>query len=452
MKETKNIKEKLRHLLMVLIPILITQLGMYSMNFFDTTMSGHYSAKDLAGVAIGSSLWVPISMGLTGILIAITPIVAQLIGAKKEKEVSFSVIQGIYVATFLAVIVFIIGFFLLDPLLNTMELEIKVHQVAHDYLIAISLGILPLFLYNALRSFIDSLGKTRISMLITLSALPVNIVFNYLFIFGKAGFPELGGVGTGYATALTYWVLLFISVIIVHKQVPFAHFGIFQRVHKVSFKKVSEILKIGVPIGLSIFFETSIFSAVTLLMSRFDTITIAAHQIAMNFASFIYMIPLSISMALTILVGYEMGAKRYQDAKQYSWLGVMIAILMAVLSGFVFLFLRTDVAGLYSNDPAVIELSVHFLLYALFFQLSDAIQAPIQGALRGYKDVNMTFITSLLSYWVIGLPLGYLLTKYTELGPFGYWIGLITGLAVGAICLTNRLLYIQKVKFFNKNI
>ena len=452
MKETKNIKEKLRHLLMVLIPILITQLGMYSMNFFDTTMSGHYSAKDLAGVAIGSSLWVPISMGLTGILIAITPIVAQLIGAKKEKEVSFSVIQGIYVATFLAVIVFIIGFFLLDPLLNTMELEIKVHQVAHDYLIAISLGILPLFLYNALRSFIDSLGKTRISMLITLSALPVNIVFNYLFIFGKAGFPELGGVGTGYATALTYWVLLFISVIIVHKQVPFAHFDIFQRVHKVSFKKVSEILKIGVPIGLSIFFETSIFSAVTLLMSRFDTITIAAHQIAMNFASFIYMIPLSISMALTILVGYEMGAKRYQDAKQYSWLGVMIAILMAVLSGFVFLFLRTDVAGLYSNDPAVIELSVHFLLYALFFQLSDAIQAPIQGALRGYKDVNMTFIMSLLSYWVIGLPLGYLLTKYTELGPFGYWIGLITGLAVGAICLTNRLLYIQKVKFFNKNI
>ena len=120
MKETINIKEKLRHLLMVLIPILITQLGMYSMNFFDTTMSGHYSAKDLAGVAIGSSLWVPISMGLTGILIAITPIVAQLIGAKKEKEVSFSVIQGIYVATFLAVIVFIIGFFLLNPLLNTI--------------------------------------------------------------------------------------------------------------------------------------------------------------------------------------------------------------------------------------------------------------------------------------------------------------------------------------------
>ena len=451
MIQAKSTKEKIHQFLMILIPILISQIGMYSMNFFDTTMSGHYSAKDLAGVAIGSSLWVPVSTGLTGILIAITPIVAQLIGAKKEKEVSFSVTQGVYVAALLAIFVIMVGSFLLNPLLNTMNLEQKVHQTAHDYLIAISLGILPLFLYNALRSFIDSLGKTRISMLITLSALPVNIVFNYLFIFGKAGFPELGGVGTGYATSITYWVLLLIAIVIVHKQAPFSHFHIFQTLYKLSFKKIAEILKIGVPIGLAIFIETSIFSAVTILMSTFDTITIAAHQIAMNFASFVYMIPLSVSMALTILVGYEIGAKRYQDAKQYSWLGVAAAILMAFFSGLVLLFLRTEVAGLYSNEKQVIELSVQFLLYALFFQLSDAIQAPIQGALRGYKDVNITFVMSLLSNWIIGLPLGYLLTKYTDLGPFGYWIGLISGLAVGALCLSTRLLYLQKVRYSIRN-
>src|SRR3954464_11113727 len=160
MIQTDSKKAKLYQLMVILIPILITQVGMYSMNFFDTTMSGHYSAKDLAGVAIGSSLWVPISMGLTGILIAITPIVAQLIGAKKEKEVSFSVIQGIYVATFLAIIVFIIGFGCINPLLNTMELEIKVQQVAHDYLVAISSAVLPLFLYNALRPVWFPLGVT----------------------------------------------------------------------------------------------------------------------------------------------------------------------------------------------------------------------------------------------------------------------------------------------------
>jgi multidrug resistance protein, MATE family len=220
---------------------------------------------------------------------------------------------------------------------------------------------------------------------------------------------------------------------------------------------MGEILLMGIPIGFSIFFETSIFSAVTLFMSEFDTITIASHQIAMNFSSLLYMIPLSISMTLTILVGFEVGAKRYNDAKQYSWLGVTVAVIMAIFSGLIILLLRTDVAAIYSKDPQVIELAIHFLLYALFFQLSDAIQAPIQGSLRGYKDVNVTFVMSLLSYWVIGLPLGYALAKFTNLGPFGYWIGLIAGLAVGAICLSSRLLYIQKKidrgntgKFINK--
>ena len=160
MIQARSKKEKIHQLFVILIPIFNYQIGMYSMNFFDTTMSGHYSAKDLAGVAIGSSLWVPISTGLTGILISITPIVSQLIGSNQEKEVNFSVVQGLYVACIMALVILIIGFFLLNPLLNGMDLEQKVHQTAHDYLVAISLGIVPLFLYNALRSFIDSLGKT----------------------------------------------------------------------------------------------------------------------------------------------------------------------------------------------------------------------------------------------------------------------------------------------------
>src|SRR3954454_10102549 len=299
MIQTDSKKAKLYQLMVILIPILITQVGMYSMNFFDTTMSGHYSAKDLAGVAIGSSLWVPVSTGLTGILIAITPLVAQLIGAKKEKEVSVSVIQGVYVAIIMAFLVLLIGSFVLNPLLNAMKLEQKVQSIAHDYLIAISFGVFPLFIYNALRSFIDALGKTRVSMLIILSALPINAILNYLFIYGKLGFPELGGVGTGYATALTYWIMLLFSIMIVYKQKPFSHYQIFRGLRFISLRKMGEILLMGIPIGFSIFFETSIFSAVTLFMSEFDTITIASHQIAMNFSSLLYMIPLSISMTLT---------------------------------------------------------------------------------------------------------------------------------------------------------
>ena len=155
-------------------------------------------------------------------------------------------------------------------------------------------------------------------------------------------------------------------------------------------------------------------------------------------------------MALTIVVGYEVGARRYRDAKLYSWIGVSLAVLMAFVCGVILYFFRSEIAGIYTDDPQVLELTAQFLLFALFFQLSDAIQAPIQGALRGYKDVNITLFMAFISYWIIGLPLGYILAVYTEFGAFGYWIGLIAGLAAGAICLSGRLVFLQR-KRYNRN-
>jgi multidrug resistance protein, MATE family len=447
MKQTFSKKQKIKQLFIILIPIFITQLGMYSMTFFDTTMSGHYSPKDLAGVAIGSSLWVPVFTGLSGILLAITPIVSQLVGANNKKEVPFSVIQGVYLAVFMALIVYIVGAIVLNPILNGMKLEDDVREVAHEFLLALSFGLIPLFVYNVLRSFIDALGKTKVTMFVTLTALPINVVLNYLLIYGKFGFPELGGVGSGYASAITYWFITLIAVFIIIKNEPFSSYAVFRRFYKISFSKWKEILKIGVPIGFSIFFETSIFAAVTLFMSKFDTATIASHQSAMNFSSLLYMVPLSIAMALTIVVGFEVGAGRYRDAKEYSWLGVSLAVTMSIVGGFFLFLFRNDIAGIYTDDPDVLKLTAHFLLYAMFFQLSDAIQAPVQGALRGYKDVNITFLMTLISYWIIGLPFGYYLANHTDWGAFGYWIGLISGLAAGAICLGSRLYYIQQKKF-----
>jgi multidrug resistance protein, MATE family len=447
MNQTYTKSQKIRLLFYILIPILITQISMYAMTFFDVMMSGQYSTQDVAGVSIGSSLWTPVYTGLSGILIALTPVVSQLVGSRQSKSVSYSVMQAIYLAVALALFILIIGAFSLNPVLNAMDLEDSVHLVAHDYLIALSLGIIPLFIYNALRAFIDALGQTRISMIITLCALPVNVLFNYLLIYGKFGFPELGGVGSGYATAITYWLIALVAILVVIKINPFSTYQVFTEFFRVSWKEWRALLLIGVPIGLAIFFETSIFSAVTLLMSKYDTVTIASHQIAMNFASLLYMIPLSISMALTIVIGFEIGAARYKDAKEYSWIGISMALTMSlVLSTILFLF-REPVASLYTKDHEVMMLTSHFLIYAIFFQISDALQAPIQGILRGYKDVNVTFAMSLVSYWILGLPIGYFFAKYTDMGAFGYWIGLISGLALGAIGLAARLRFIQQVKY-----
>ncbi|MEK4536976.1 MATE family efflux transporter [Peribacillus sp. FSL K6-1552] len=447
MNQTYTKSQKIRLLFYILIPILITQIGLYAMTFFDVMMSGQYSTEDVAGVSIGSSLWTPVYTGLSGILIALTPVVSQLVGSKQSKSVSYSVMQAVYLAVTLALVILIIGAFALNPLLNAMNLEDTVHRVAHDYLIALSIGIIPLFVYNALRAFIDALGQTRISMIITLCALPINVIFNYLLIYGKFGFPELGGVGSGYATAITYWLIAMVAILVVVKISPFSTYKVFREFFRISWKEWRALLIIGVPIGLAIFFETSIFSAVTLLMSKYDTVTIASHQIAMNFASLLYMMPLSISMALTIVIGFEIGAARYKDAKEYSWIGISMALTMSlVLSAILFLF-REPVASAYTKDYNVMMLTSHFLIYAIFFQISDALQAPIQGILRGYKDVNVTFAMSLVSYWILGLPIGFIFAKYTDMGAFGYWIGLISGLALGAIGLAARLRYIQQVKY-----
>ncbi|MFC9707746.1 MATE family efflux transporter [Paenibacillus sp. NPDC056933] len=441
---TTSFSQKVKQFLIIFLPIFTTQIALSAMSFFDTNMSGKFSPADLAGVAIGTSLWMPVQTGLSGILIGITPVVSHLLGSKRNDKIGSSVVQALYLGVAVGIVVLAAGTMLLKPILNGMPLEPRVGQVAFYFLCALAFGVIPLFGYTVLRSFMDALGQTRITMMITLVSLPVNIFLNYLLIFGRWGFPQLGGVGAGVATASTYWLIFLISLFFVHRVEPFSKYGIFRQMPKISLSKWKELLKIGVPIGFATFFETSIFAAVTLLMSRFDTITIAAHQSALNFASTLYMLPVSICMALTILVGYEAGAGRVRDARQYSLLGIGGAIGLSLLTAVVLLVFGEQIAGVYSNDREVIALTQHFLIYAIFFQISDAIATPTQGALRGYKDVNPALIITFVAYWIIGLPVGYVTATYTSLGAFGYWVGLISGLAVGATALLWRLFLVQQ--------
>ena len=412
--------------------------------FFDTVMSGQVSHYDLAGVAIGANLWMPIFTGMGGVLAGMTPILSQLNGAGWKKDMPFVVIQSIYLSMALAFLVIGSGSVVLGPILNLMTLEAAVHDIAYQFLVALAIGILPLFVSAALRNFIDALGYTKITMLITLCAVPINIALNYLLILGNFGFPRLGGVGAGYASAITYWSLALISMGVIHYLKPFKDYKVFGRFVGISIRTWRELLVVGLPIGLSIFCEVSIFGVVALLMAEYGTAVIAAHQAAINFAGLVYMVPLSIGMTLTIVIGFEVGARRYSDARQYSKLGIAIAIMIAVFFAIALSVFNSQIAGLYTQEADLLELIQNFLVYAVFFQLSDAIAAPIQGALRGYKDVKVTFLMAVLSYWVIGMPVGYLLAKFTGLQAYGYWVGFIVGLAVGAAVLLARLIRLQK--------
>ncbi|MFC5603391.1 MATE family efflux transporter [Sporosarcina koreensis] len=444
MQTTVPFKKKPFRLAAIVMPILITQVALYMITFFDILMTGRYDTYHLAGVTIGSSFWVPVYTGLAGILMGLTPIIAQLVGARRNDEVKYSVQQGLYVSIVLAGVVFLIIRYGVSPILESMPLEDEVRVVAANYLEAMSLGLFPLFAYTVLRCFFDALGATRVSMAIILLSAPLTIFTNYLLIYGNWGFPELGGVGAGYAAAITYWLIFFIAFGTAWKHSSFSQYRLFNKWGRPSFIRWKEILFIGVPIGIAIFVETSIFSAVTLLMSNYSTTVISAHQVALNFSSLLYMIPLSISMGVTILVGQAVGAGQFRDAKQYSFLAVGLAMAFSTLAITILLIFREQIAALYTTDVQIIGLASQFLIYAALFQLSDAVQAPVQGSLRGYKDVNMTFIMAIISFWVIGLPVGYLTATFTDLGPYGYWVGLIVGLTIGAITLSIRLLHIQK--------
>lgn len=452
MQPTTSVGEKVRQIIVILGPILVTQIALSLMNFADTVMSGRYGASDLAGVAIGSSLWMPVYTGLSGVLLALTPIVAQLLGADRRDPIGRSVLQGVYLAGALALLVLLGGRLALPSILRGMQLDDDVRHIAFHYLQGLAFGVLPLFIHTVMRSFMDALGQTRATMAITLLSFPINVFFNYVLIFGKWGFPEMGGVGAGYASAITYWIIAGVAAAVVIRVQPFAAYRVFGRWQRPDVAAWLEQLRIGVPIGFSIFFEVGIFAGVALLMSQFGTVTIAAHQAATNFGGLLYMVPMSIAMTLTIVVGFEVGGGRIRDAVQYAGLGVAGSVTMALLSATGLVLFRPFVAGLYATEPDVRLLVESFLFYVIFFQLSDAVAAPIQGVLRGFKDVNVTLIVALVSYWVVGLPSGFLLARYTELGPYGYWIGLISGLAAGAVGLALRLRHVLRQHGFAQGV
>ncbi|WP_052675942.1 MATE family efflux transporter [Paenibacillus sp. IHBB 10380] len=249
MKPTQSIQQKMRQFFVILLPIFVTQITLSAMTFFDTNMSGHSSSIDLAGVAIGSSLWVPIQVGLSGILMGITPIISQLIGSGHKDKVAYNVIQALWLSLLLALGVLALGGALLPSILHAMKLESNVQYIAFHFLTWLSIGIIPLFGYTVLRSLIDALGQTRISMIITLISLPINVGLNYLLIYGNFGFPKLGGIGAGVASGITYWCIFIIALLFVHKRQPFASLGIFRTFHKLSPRTWKEQLKIGIPIG-----------------------------------------------------------------------------------------------------------------------------------------------------------------------------------------------------------
>lgn len=437
------VKKDIKKLLSVMIPILVAQVSTAGVTFINTTMAGHAGADDLAGVSVGAGLFYPLLASIIGLLMAGTPLMAQLIGRKERESLPFIVRSGMVIGLSVWALFTAAYFFFIDDLLASLALEAAVEHIARYYLMTMIGVVFFLALMIPLRCLTDTAGSTSISMKLFLLAPVINGIFNYLFIYGHGGMPALGGIGAGLATMMTYGFLLGLFLLVVMKSKDLGGRQIFSSLALRS-KDLREYLVVGVPSGLSIFMEMSLFSLIIVFLSRYGTDALAAYQIADNFASLVYMLPVSCSMALTILIATAVGAGDMTLARRYKKAGFVVAMAGAMMTASFTVLFRNSIGSVYTDDAAVALIAGQFLIYSAGWQLFDAISTPIQGILRGLKDTRISFILMVLAYWGGCFPMSLFLDSHTALGADSFWLGLDFGVGCSAFLMILRLLYVER--------
>lgn len=437
------VKKDIKKLLSVMIPILVAQVSTAGVTFINTTMAGHAGADDLAGVSVGAGLFYPLLASIIGLLMAGTPLMAQLIGRKERESLPFIVRSGMVIGLSVWALFTAAYFFFIDDLLASLALEAAVEHIARYYLMTMIGVVFFLSLMIPLRCLTDTAGSTSISMKLFLMAPVINGIFNYLFIYGHGGMPALGGIGAGLATMMTYGFLLGLFLLVVMKSKDLGGRQIFVSLALRS-KDLREYLVVGVPSGLSIFMEMSLFSLIIVFLSRYGTDALAAYQIADNFASLVYMLPVSCSMALTILIATAVGAGDMTLARRYKKAGFVVAMAGAMMTASFTVLFRNSIGSVYTDDAAVALIAGQFLIYSAGWQLFDAISTPIQGILRGLKDTRISFVLMVLAYWGGCFPMSLFLDSHTALGADSFWLGLDFGVGCSAFLMVLRLLYVER--------
>lgn len=443
-KKKLSPKKETKKLLSLGGPIIATQLLSMGLNFIDTVMAGNLSALDLAGVAIGNAIYMPISIFCVATLIAINPVVSQQLGARDFDEIGVSARQMLWLVLMLT----IPCFFLtrnLEWLMVLINVNEEIIPIANGYLKAISWGIFPFLAYSGLRFFSEGLSVTRPAMYIAAICILLNVGANYIFMYGKFGFPALGGIGAGYATSVINVFSAIVFIIFTYQFKPFKRFHIFARTKGPDWARIKELLHIGLPNGASSTMEVLLFAAVSLLMGTLSVNAAASHQIAINIASIMYMIPLGLSMAISQRVGFSMGQGSLQNARFRGFLGVGVSVTIMTFTALLLFTFPEIFVGIYTQDPNVSQIAISLLFMAGLFQISDGLQVSGFGALRGLKDTKIPMVVNLISYWLIGFPTGYFLGLKWGFGPQGLWAGLIAGLTVAAILHNWRFHKLTKV-------
>jgi multidrug resistance protein, MATE family len=441
----QNLFKNIRYTFILAYPVIIGQMGIMMMGVADSIMVGKIGAEPLAAASVANSLFILLFIIGIGISSAITPLTAISIGAERFDECGVIFKQGLLVNLTAGVILvaFVVA---AADIIKYLDQPPEVAVLAEPYTRILGLSIIPSMIFLGYRNFIEGLSVMRPAMIITLLANVVNVIVNWLLIYGNLGFPELGLNGAGWATFSSRTFMMILLTLYVSRAEYFKKFNLSLKNYKVYPAVVKRILNLGIPSGFQYFFEVGAFSFAVIMIGWLGTVQLAAHQIVLNLASISFMSALGISAAGSIRVGNAVGKENIAETRQAGFIAIVMGGALMGCFGILFVILNHELPSLYIKDADVLAYASTLMFFAAMFQISDGVQAVGIGVLRGLTDVKGPTVITFIAYWLLGLPVGYFLGFVLGLEVYGVWLGFLVGLTVSAVLLTLRFNFKSKRK------
>ena len=448
-----SLGQSARRLALLAWPVFVGQVAVLALSTVDTVMTARASALDLAALAIGASAYISVFVGFMGVVMAVGPIAGQAFGAGKLRESGRQAEQAAWLALALAVP----GCALLlfpEPFLAVARAEPAVATKVRDYLLGLAFALPPALVFAAYRGFNVAVSRPKAVMALQLGALALKLPLNAVLVFGTvlplAGselrVPALGAAGCGMATAIVMWLQLAAALVLLRRDRFYAPFGLGRSLGRPERASQAALLRLGVPMGLSILIEVTGFTFMALFISRIGATAVAGHQIAVNMVSMMFMLPLAIANAASTLVAQRLGAGDARDARQVGWAGLEIGVLIAAVLGGAVFFLRRDVVGLYTGNPVIVAAAVPLLAWVALFHIADAAQTVSAFVLRAYRIAVVPVVVYVLAVWGVGLGGGYVaafglagISPAWMRGAPGFWSMATIGLAIAALAMSGYL-------------
>ncbi len=457
--QLKNYTKEFKYNWQLAAPVMLGMLGHTFVSFVDNVMVGQLGTAELAAVSLGNSfMFIAMSLGI-GFSTAITPLIAEADAENDFEKGKSTFKHGLFLCTVLGVSLFLLVL-LAKPLMYLMKQPIEVVELAIPYLDLVAFSLIPLIIFQGFKQFSDGLSMTRYPMYATILANVLNVVFNYLLIFGKFGFPELGMVGAAYGTLISRFAMVWYLWFLLQKKEKSKTFVTNIKFFVLNKLMLKKLLNLGSPSAMQMFFEVGVFTAAVWLSGLLGKNPQAANQIALNLSSMTFMVATGLSVAAMIRVGNQKGLQNYVDLRRIAFSIFLLGIILASLFAILFFIFNTQLPKLYvdyddaknlADNTEVVSIASKLLIAAAIFQLSDSIQVLVLGALRGLQDVRIPTIITFVSYWLIGFPISWYFGKESAYGSFGIWLGLLAGLTTAAILLYIRFNYLTKKLILSNN-